>query len=155
MTVDRIVANREDAHRVMTAGYGLAKQLLLAGKPVHIKVEPHEEDRTLRQNAFYWGCVLPAVSSQAMIDGQRWTVDAWHELFRRQFLGYEVKRVTVAGRKKKLVIRRLRSTKDLKIRAFGDYLDKLQAFAVTDLGVRFPVLSWEHWGAEAALREAA
>lgn len=143
--LDRIVATREDAHRVMTAAYGMAKQLLADGKSVHIQVNQHEDDRSLRVNAFYWGCVLPCISSQAMLQGQRWTVDAWHELFRRQFLGYEVKRLVVAGKKKKLVIRRLRSTSVLKVRAFSKYLDELQAFAVTDLGVRFPVAIWEHW----------
>ena len=103
MSLDRIVANREDAHRVMNAAYGMAKQLLADGKPVHITVAVHEEDRTLQQNSYYWGCALPAISEQAMVDGQRWAVDAWHELFKRQFLGYEVKRVVVAGRKRKVV----------------------------------------------------
>lgn len=146
--LDRIVANREDAHRVMTAAYGMAKQLLADGKPVHIQVAQHEEDRTLQQNAYYWGCVLPAMSGQAAIDGQRWTVDAWNELAKRQFLGFEIKRVVVAGRKRKVVIRRLRSTKDLKVRAFSAFLDELQAFAVTDLGVRFPVAKWQQWGGD-------
>lgn len=143
--LDRVVASREDAHRVMTAAYGMAKQLLADGKPVHIQVSQHEDDRSLRANAYYWGCALPCISSQAMLEGQRWTVDAWHEFGKRQFLGYEIKRLVVAGKKKKLVIRRLRSTSDLKVRAFSKYLDELQAFAVTDLGVRFPVASWEHW----------
>ncbi len=143
--LDRIVATREDAHKVMNAAYGQAKQLLADGRSVHITVAAYEEDRTLQQNAYYWACVLPAISEQVVIDGQRWTVDAWHELAKRQFIGYEVKRVVVAGRKRKVVIRRLRSTADLKVRAFGKFLDELQAFAVTDHGVQFPVARWQQW----------
>jgi hypothetical protein len=152
--LDRVVATVEDAHRTMTLAYGMSKVSLAAGKPVRIQVAEHEDDRSLRANAYYWGCVLPAISAQAKLDGQRWTVDAWHELAKRQFLGYEVKKLVVAGKKRKLVIRQLRSTSGLKVKAFSVFLDRLQAFAATDLGVRFPVADWQHWAGLEQLEDA-
>lgn len=143
--IDRLVATQADAHAVMTAGYQLAKRVINGGASVRICVQQHEEDRTLQQNRYYWGVVLKDVSDQASIDGQRWAVEAWHELFRRQFIGMAIKKVTVAGRKKKVVIRSLRSTKDLKVRAFSLYLDQIIAFAVVDLSVRLSCDSWEAW----------
>ena len=144
--IDCVVTDRARAHRVLNDAYRMAQALMADGRRVRIRVGEYEVDRTLAQNRYYWGVVLPTISQQARIEGQRWVADAWHELMRRQFLGVEVKRVTVAGRRKKLVNRRLRSTSDLKVRAFGNYLDQVQAFASSDLGVMFPVGAWQHWG---------
>jgi hypothetical protein len=93
-----------------------------------------EDDRTVKQNRFYWGVVLPQISKQA--PGQ-WTADAWHEAFKREVLGYEVIRVKVAGRKRATVYRRLRSTTDLTVKQMSEYLDEIIATATTDLGVTF------------------
>ena len=143
----RVCQTREEAHAAIMAGYDHAKMLLGLDKRVRIDVSEAEEDRSVQQNAYYWGPCLAEISEQAVVCGQRWTVDAWHELFKRQFIGYEVKKVKVAGRKKVTVIRRLKSSTDLSVKQFSDYLDKVQAFAAADLGVRFSVPDWyEHAG---------
>ena len=54
----------------------------------------------------------------------------------------EVVKVKVAGRKRPTVIRRLRSTTGLSVRAMSNYLDELQAHASSELGVRFSVRDW-------------
>jgi hypothetical protein len=143
--LDRIVHTREAAHEAASLAYAVARAALDNGKPARIVAGEHEEDRTVQQNRYYWGLCLREISEQATVGGQRYAVDAWHELFKRQFLGYEVVKVRVAGRKKPTVIRRLRSTKKLKVRAFGRYLDELQAFAATDLGVQFSVARWQDY----------
>jgi hypothetical protein len=95
------------------------------------------DDRSLQQNRFYWGVVLPQIADQAVIDGKRYAADAWHELFKRQYLGFEVVKTTVAGRSRKQVIRRLRSTTALSVRRMSQYLDQVIAFGAADLGVQF------------------
>lgn len=134
---DRIVTTREAAHEAARLVYANAQAILLNDKPARITCVEHEDDRTLAQNAFYWGACLREISEQATILGQRYTIDAWHELFKRQFLGYEVVKVRVAGRKKPTIIRRLKSTRRQKVKAMSAYLDKVQAFATSDLGVCF------------------
>lgn len=144
-TLDVLVATKEAAHEAARRAYLFAQQVIANGKAAHIVAHEHEDDRTLTQNRYYWGVVLKEISEQAQIEGQRWTVDAWHELFKRTQLGYEIKRVKVAGRKRAVTIRRLKSTRDLKVKPMGVYLDKVQAFAVTDLGVRFSVDRWQEF----------
>lgn len=123
------------AHQACVAGWSLAKQLTGQGLPVEVMVRQAEDQRSLRANRFYWGFVLKTIARQAVIGGQRYAAEAWHELFKRQFLGYEIKKATVAGRRKKLVTRTLRSTSKLSVRQFVKYLEQILAYAATDLGV--------------------
>lgn len=120
-------------------------RLIEAGKRVSIKAEELQDDRTLRQNAFYWGPCLKDISEQASIAGQKYSKDAWHELFKREFLPRKVTKAKVAGRKKTVVSVSLGSTAALSVRQMSKYLDQLQAFAATELGVIFTVRDWEQY----------
>jgi len=140
--VTRVCQTREEALAASTAGYIHAKTLIDLDKRVRITVEEAEEDRSVQQNAYYWGPCLTEISEQAVKDGSKWSTDAWHEAFKRVFLGYEVKKVKVAGRKRPTVIRRLRSTTGLSVRAMSKYLDEIQAHAASEMGVRFSVPDW-------------
>lgn len=135
--LDVIATTREGAHEAAKEAYRIAQDLIERGKRVRIVSKEDEDDRTLAANRWYWGVVLREISEQARIDGVRYTAEAWHELFKRQFLGFEIKKVAVAGRKKPTIIRRLRSTTTLSIKKFSKYLEQVQSFAVTDLGVTF------------------
>lgn len=149
MNFQTIARNPVAAHKAMMSAYqNVAKPETIAGNPVEIIVRRAENDRTLQQLKFYWGPCLKEISEQARIGGQKYAAEAWHELFKRQFLGYEIKKVTVAGSKRKRVIRRLRSTTGLKVRGMSKYLDQVQAFAASDLGVMFSVKDWAQWGGE-------
>lgn len=150
----RVVAiNPVQAHQVLTHQvWPQIKAMTTAGQEVEITVERREDDRSVQQNRFYWGVALKDISNQARVDGVAYSAEAWHELFKRQFLGYEIKKVAVAGRKRPTVIRRLKSTTDLKVRAMSKYLDQLQAFAASELGVQFSAPNWMVWAAEAGER---
>lgn len=109
--------------------------------------QEEEDDRSLRQNAFYWGVVLKTISQQALIDGIGSDEDGWHYYFKRRVLGYRVVKVRVPGSKRPVIRRELRSTKDLKARRRGeadptkympDYLDAVMAIAASEFGVTFP-----------------
>lgn len=143
--LDRICQTREQAHQAVTQGYAHAKAILDNGRPARVLVQEHEEDRTAQANRYYWGACLREISEQASINGQRYTIDAWHELFKRQFLGFEIVKVKVAGRKKPTIIRRLRSSTKLKVRGMSKFIDEVQAFAAAELGVRFSVPEWREW----------
>jgi len=146
--IDTVVSTREGAYRVANLAYQRARALIADGKEVRIRAEEAEDDRSLRANRFYWGVVLKEISEQARINGQAYTAEAFHELFKRQFLGYQFKRETVAGRKRKVVRKELRSTTKLSVKRMSEYLEKVMAFAVTDLGVRFSETRWEDWRGE-------
>lgn len=138
MSVDVLTRDPESAHKAVTAAWQEVKSLTQAGKTVHIKAGEYEDDRTLEQNKFYWSDGFLGAISEQVRTPDRWTKDAWHNLFRRQFLGYSVTKEMVAGKKKPVVIRRLRSTRDLKVKEFATYLEQITAYAVTELHVEFP-----------------
>ena len=93
------------------------------------------DDITDKQRAYLHGVVLAEIAQQAVVDGRRWPMAVWKEHFRREFLGHRVVTVTnpMTGRKSR---RRERiSTEDLGVRRMAEYIDRIIAFAATDLGV--------------------
>lgn len=85
--------------------------------------------RTLEQNARYWGRgILAQIAEKAVIGGRRFSAEAWHEQFKRQFIGIdELPNGQVIGR----------SSTKLSVKEFSEFVDKVEAFAATELGVAF------------------
>jgi hypothetical protein len=136
--VTLLMSSPEEAHQHVTELYrNLLKPMTARGKVMQVTACEAEDNRSVLANRYYWGFVLKDISEQGAIEGQRWAVEAWHELFKRQFLGYRVRKFKVAGSKRVRVVRELRSTTDLKTRAWHKYLDQLMAFAANELGVVF------------------
>ncbi len=142
-----VTTTREGAHHAALAAYEEAKRLIADGKRVVISAAEDEDDRSLQQNRYMWGVVMKETSEQAQIGGQRYTAEAFHELGKRLFLGFEIVKVDVAGRRKKTVIRRLRSTRDLSVKKMSAYLEQFIAWAVTDYGVTFSEKDWKEYRA--------
>ncbi len=137
------IYNPQQAHQEITNKvWPLIKSQTMAGHQFYLQLIRREDDRTLAQNRFYWGVVLKDIGQQASISGVSYEPEAWHELFKRKFLGYKIKKIKIAGSKRTRVLRSLKSTTDLKVRAMSSYLDKVQAFAATELGVQFSCPNW-------------
>lgn len=145
MIAQYTLCNPQQAHPLIDACWKQAKPRLMAGERLVLTLAAPKADRTVQQNRYYWGVVLAEISHQARIGGQRYAADAWHELFKRQFMERKVRKTTVAGRKRKVVSVTIGSTTELGVRAMGDYLDRVQAFAATDLGVMFSVSNWKEY----------
>ncbi len=109
-----------------------------------VTIEPEDDAKTVQQGKFYWGVILMQISEQARIEGQRYTVDAWHELFKRQMLPRVSKHTYVAGRKRPVVTTTLGTTKGLGIKKMSAFIEKVIAFAAGDLGVQFSETRWEN-----------
>lgn len=143
--------------------HGAAKQFLARCEEMFSRgveriaatAQEEEDDRSLRQNSFYWGYVLKTISAQATINGIGSDEDGWHYFFKRTILGYRVVKTRVPGSKRPVIRRELRSTKNLKARRRGeadptkympDYLDAVMAKAATEFGVTFDETKrWEDW----------
>lgn len=158
-TVLSFPGTREALHAAALRLYENAKERVAAAGPERVDREtgelvprcwrlvfgPDEDDRTLRQNRFYWGYVLKCIADQARVEGQRYATEAWHELFKRQILGYEIVKARVAGKRKPVIYRRLRSTTKLTVPQMSKYLEKVLAFASSDLCVAFEVRDWQEY----------
>jgi hypothetical protein len=85
--------------------------------------------RSKPQNARYWGKgVLAQIAEQAAVNGSLFSAAAWHEQFKRQFIGVtQLPNGQVIG---------LSST-DLTTAEFSLFCTEVEAYAATALGVTF------------------
>lgn len=91
--------------------------------------------RTQKQNRRYWGNgVLAQIAAQATTaDGRMHSVDNWHEVFKRMFIGVEqLPNGEVIGK----------SSTGLSTVEFSEFCTQVEAFAAAELGVTFYDL-WE------------
>lgn len=122
------------------------RQQIAAGKPVDIEVRLHEDAKTDRQRAYYHGVVLKAIAGQAAPCGVKHNLGVWKEFFRAEYLGFKTVSVLnpVTGKKSR---RRVRvSSEELGVRGYSQLIERVTAFAVTELGVRIP-MTWAEYEA--------
>ena len=92
-------------------------------------LEVKRKKRTTAQNRRYWGRgVLAQIAEQATVGGKLFSAEVWHEQFKRQFIGViELPNGQVVGM----------SSADLDTAEFCIFCDQVEAYAATELGVRF------------------
>ena len=120
------------------------REIWATGQLVEATFRTHEDAKTDRQRAYYHGVVLKTIAQQARPNGEQHALAVWKEYFRAEYLGY--KTVTtknpITGKK---VRRRVRvSTEDLGVKGYSQLIDRVSAFAATELGVTFPA-TFQQW----------
>lgn len=142
-----ILTNPQQAHSVITTLFREdIKAQVMAGHRLLLTLQPAEDERTEKQNRFLWGFVYKTISEQAQVEGIGATAEGWNQYYKRMFLGYRIAKTKLPGKKRPSISRTLRSTKDLKVKAMSDYLDKVMAHAATTFTVAFPAgISWENY----------
>lgn len=144
--VDTTVKTAEGARNVAVLVLQQARLMIADGKRVRMRCHEAKDTRSVKQNAFLWAGVYSEISLQAVVRGERWIAEAWHELFKRMFLGYRYERQPgIAGVSKDRAVRVLRSTTELSVKEMSVYLDKVLAYGTTDLGVTFQTMDWNEW----------
>ena len=102
------------------------------GQPLRIILTSSDKKRTLEQNSYYWGFLLEQIADQTWVEGRQYSNEVWHvhlaELFAEKE-EIELPDGTIHIRPK--------STTKMKVAEFSDYLQKVEAYAATELGVRF------------------
>lgn len=127
MNVTLPLYNPQQAAVVMRQAWPEIKSYLMAGKRLQFSIKA--EKRSTQQNRRYWGAgVLKQVAEQAVVNGHMFSAEAWHEQFKRQFIGVEqLPSGEVIGK----------SSTGLTKAEFSDFCQKVEAFAATELGVVF------------------
>jgi hypothetical protein len=113
-------------------GAANAKAFLDRGRPLRVIVTEDEKKRTSEANRFYWGAVLTTIAEQAWVDGRQYSKDVWHEHFARLYLPH-TEIVTPYGE----IVSRRKSTTELTVSEFSEYLQRVQSDAASSLGVIF------------------
>ena len=127
----------EQAHvAIAKTVWPYAKEQLRQGRELVLEARLLDDAITDAQRGYLHGVVLTEIAQFARPNGDQFPMKVWKEYFRSEFLGF--KTVTAVNpftnRKSR---RRIRlSTEDLGVRALAAYIDRVIAFAATDLNVQ-------------------
>lgn len=123
----RVFVLRDDNRAQMLWAFLKAnwKQLAEAGKPLAVTVTEYKSLRSIEQNKRYWA-IIRQISEQAYLNGTCYSSDAWHEHFKRMFIGsVDLPDGGTYGQ----------SSTSLSVPEFADYMTKVEAYAASELGV--------------------
>lgn len=129
--------NPEQAHDVISRTlWPYAKDQTHHGRALVVEARLLEDAITDAQRGYLHGVVLTEIAAFARPGGEQFPMKVWKEHFRSEFLGFKTV-TSINPFTKKRVRRRVRvSTEDLGVRALAAYIDRVIAFAATDLGVQ-------------------
>lgn len=127
MTLSRrfVIYGQEQAQQLLAFVKANAKAMAEQGRPLAVTVEEHKAKRSPAQNRRYW-CLLRGIAEAAYVGGKQFSDEAWHEFFKRKFIGLE----ELPGGSNAGI-----STTTLDVAGFGAYMEQIEAYAVTDLGI--------------------
>lgn len=100
------------------------------GHPLAVTVSEYKSKRSVEQNKRYW-LILNQIAESAWVNGRQFSADAWHEHYKRLFIGVEE---LPSGKEAGI------STTTLDIEEFGNYMTRIEANAAQELGVELEVL---------------
>jgi len=131
-------ANPVEAHKTLAGSvWQQIKALAIAGHGTVVEVRTAEDCKTDKQRRYLHGYVLMTISRQAKVNGQQFDMPTWKEFFRAEFLGWKTRTYKHPLTGKKVRRRERVSTEDLGVKGYGEYIDRVTAFAATELGVEF------------------
>lgn len=107
-----------------------AQSFIESGTPLLVIFTTEDRRRTADQNRMYWGGILKYIAEQAWINGRQFDKDTWHEFLARKFGVCED--VTLPDGE--IIIRR-KSTSQMSVHEFSEYINQVQAYATSELGV--------------------
>ena len=133
----------------LDAAFALLRNLPL-GADLEVVIRKAVKGRTLDQNAAMWAGPLRDISEQAWIEGRQFSIEVWHDHFKREYLPDEfaISREELEHAVKHPDTYRkwdigpggdrvlVGSTTELTKSGFTDYLRQVEAFGA-ELGVQF------------------
>lgn len=114
------------------------------GVGLTVELRRFEDAKTDRQRAYYHGVVLKSIADQARPNGQQYPLAVWKEHFRKEYLGFKTVTTKNPLTGKKSRTRQRVSTEDLGVKGYSQLIDRVSAFAATELGVTFPA-TYQQW----------
>lgn len=102
------------------------------GHALRIIVTADEKKRSSEQNRRYWKLVITAIADQAWVNGRQFDKDTWHEWYARKY-GVMTEIVLPNGE----IVTRRKSTSEMSVSEFSDYMSRVEADAAQELGVIF------------------
>lgn len=141
----QVLINPVQAHKVIDSAWKLAKSITMAGGRLMLTLVDAEDAKTDKQRRYYHGVILKEIAQKAQINGEKFPLAVWKEHFRREYLPDKRKRVKNPLTGKSMTIRVRQSTEDLSVKKYNLLIERVTAFAVTELGVEFSEPNFERW----------
>jgi hypothetical protein len=129
----------EDVKRFMEFMRANRKPLAQQGRFLQVIVSEYFPDRTVGQNAYMWGVLLTPAAQQVHPGGQEFEPESWNRKAKELFLpeinakGMSKWRYLENGDRELAM-----STSDLDENEMNEYLQKLEAWLVTEWNVHIP-----------------
>lgn len=127
--------DEEQGTAAMRANWPWAKEQLRQGRALVAEFRLLDDAITEAQRGYLHGVVLTEIAAHAKVGGRQYDMKTWKEHFRSEFLGFRVVTSVNPFTGKKLRRRVRVSTEDLGVRGMANYIDRVCAFAATELGV--------------------
>jgi len=102
-----------------------------AGRPLVVSIAEYKEKRSGEQNRLLHA-LLNDIAEQATVNGKHYSAETWKEHIRRLFIGTEEIDLPDGSRLERGI-----STTTLSVGEFMQLIDRVQAWATTELGVQF------------------
>lgn len=131
MSLLRVFVLRQDGHLRQLQGFIGANWEACAknGKPLEVVISEHRAKRSVEQNAKLHA-LLSEIAGNAWVNGKQFDADTWKEHFRRLYIGTE--EIILPDGKR---IERGISTTTLDVEQFSSLIEKINAYAATELGL--------------------
>lgn len=127
-----VLRNPEQWHALCALVKANAQACSDRGKPLRVIVTEDERKRNAEQNRYYWSQVITPIAQQAWVNGRQFDKEVWHEYYARKH-GVCDELVLPSGE----IVTRRKSTTQMTVGEFTDYIANVQADAMTELGVLF------------------
>jgi hypothetical protein len=119
-----ILRSPEHAHKLVSFLKDNAGEQARIGQPLVVTVEAYQAKRSGEQNRRLWA-ILSDVAEQAVVDGKRFSKEAWFEYFKGQFAPKQ------EGPNGLVAV----STTQMTKQQFADFMTRVEVAAVQTLGV--------------------
>ncbi len=103
------------------------------GKEIVITVEVKSKKRSLKQNRYYWGVVVPLVKAGLTDAGWRYTTEQVHEDLKRDF-----NIVEIVNEQSGEIRKSIGSTTEMTTKQIMEYFAKITEWSAEYLGVEIP-----------------
>jgi NinB protein len=143
--LDARLINPQQGHTVLESAWRLSKAHLTAGRSLRLTLTDAEDEKSAKQRRYYHGVILKEIAQKAGAAGQKFPLAVWKEHFRREYLPDKRKRVKNPINGKTMLIRVRQSTEGLSVKKYAMLIEKVTAYAVTELGVEFSERNFDRW----------
>jgi hypothetical protein len=128
MKLSIVISNEANRQQAITS-----LQELPIDVPMVVSITEYRKNRSLAQNKLLHAWITKIAEHWRDSTGQVISMEAWKEYLKRTFLGYEVVALPNAS-----YIELTRKTSTLNTKEFTEFLELIDAYAVTDLNLILP-----------------